>query len=201
MSSEPLFTVTQPDETVSVINLATPGEYQDFAFEAIHDDGRRDRFAAYHTGERAIFIDVLTRMAADRPADAVLADVTCMRAEVETISKGLTPTSSQSGFRPGWPTVPRSPAVPFSNSYTIDGRSQRIGLTVAGDKYGLRFSERRGKERGLKVVVPADQLWRFAAGMIWRSYEDRTSLLLSRVSTDEYQDALHRFASSLRPAP
>ena len=197
MSSEPILTVTQPDGTASVIDLSAPGAYQDFAFEAVHDDGRCDRFAAYHTGERAIFIDVLTRLATGRPADAVLADIARVRAEVATTAADLSPTSSQSTFRGVWPSVPRSPAVRFSNNYSTDGRSRGVGLTVAGDKYGLRFSERRGRERGLKIVIPADQLWRFAAGMIWRSYEGRSSTPLSRVSTDEYWDALDRFESSV----
>lgn len=102
-------------------------------------------------------------------------------------------------FRPAWPIVPTQPTLPFSNSYTIDGRSRRVGLTVTGDKYGLRFSERRGRARGLRLVVAADDLWHFAAGMMWRTYEDRT--LLSRVGTDEYQDALARFESLVRERP
>ena len=82
MSGTPILKVTQPDGTLSVIDFSTPGAYQDFAFEATHQDGRHDRFAAYHTGERAIFIDVLTRLAADRPTDTVLADIARIRAEV-----------------------------------------------------------------------------------------------------------------------
>jgi hypothetical protein len=199
VSSAPIFDTTQPDGTVSVIDLSTPGAYQDFAFEAAHADGRRDRFAAYHTGERAIFIDVLTRLAAGRPVDTVLADIVRIRVEVATRSDGLSPTSSQPRFRPMWPPLPAEPTLPFSNSYTIDGRSRRVGLTVAGDKYGLRFSERCGRERGLKVVIAAGELWRFAAGMMWRSYEGRA--LLSRVCTDEYQDALGRFESLIQQRP
>src|SRR3954452_19801977 len=120
MSSKPIFTTMQPDGTSCVIDLSTPGPYQDFAFEAAHADGRRDRFAAYHTGERAILTDVLTRLAARRPSETILADITRIRHEVAADTEGPWASSAESMFRPAFPSIPEQTTLPFSNSYTID---------------------------------------------------------------------------------
>lgn len=39
VTSEPIFTTTRPDGTASIVDLSTPGAYQDFAFEATHATG------------------------------------------------------------------------------------------------------------------------------------------------------------------
>lgn len=203
MSDPPIFLIEQPGGQPIELDLSTAGQFGDFAFTATDPaTGDVTFYDAYHTGERFIFLDVLHRIAHQRPTQDVLDDLVRVRADLAERTDGLNPTSrSEHDFTdllPRWLATLNS--EPTDRPYTASSdRLDNLTLTPTDD--GLTITRRRGdtpRPRDPAVHIPTGELWRFAAGMIWRSYEQRRDApFLTRASTTAYQSALDAFESTV----
>lgn len=203
MSEPPVFVLDQPSRRQLQLDLSTGSMHGDFAFTATYlATGRVTRYDAYHTGERMIFLDILHRIAHAGPADDVLDDIARVRSDVSHRTDGLTPTSKSEhnfdGMLPRWLATLNAEPVPHTYAASTDNR---YNLVLTPTDAGLTISWQRGntpRPRDPTIHIPTPELWRFAAGMIWRSYDTgRTAPFLTRISTLAYDTALEAFESAV----
>lgn len=203
MSASPVFTLELPSRRRVQIDLSVATMHSDFAFTATDPvTGRVTRFDAHHSGERFLFLHVLHRIAYDRPVEVVLADVARIRDDLAERTSGLTATSqSENNFEdtlPPWTATLATEPTIASFAASFD-RAHVLLLTPTDG--GLTISWQRGntpRPRDPKIDVPTNELWRFAAGMMWRSYDDgRDYPMLTRINTSAYNSALDAFAAAM----
>lgn len=204
MSELPVFVLDQPSRRQLQLDLSAGSMHGDFAFTATNlATGRVTHYDAYHTGEALIFLDVLHRLAYTRPARDVLDDVARTRADVNERTEGLTPTSQAEHdfdrLLPRWLATLNTEPTPHTYDASTDNR-HNLALTPTDD--GIAISWQRGdtpRPRDPTIHIPTPELWRFAAGMIWRSYDTgRTAPFLTRISTLAYDTAIDAFESAAR---
>lgn len=202
MSEPPVFVLDQPGRRQVQLDLSAGSMHGDFAFTATTlATGRVTHYDAYHTGERMIFLDVLHRNAHARPGQDVLDDVARIRADVSGRTEGLTPTSEAEHdfdrLLPRWLATLNTEPEPHTYGASTDNR---YSLTLTPTEAGLSISWQRRdtpRPRDPTIHIPTSELWRFAAGMIWRSYEEgRRSPFLTRISTQAYNTAFDAFESA-----
>ncbi|PZS30886.1 MAG: hypothetical protein DLM58_12975 [Pseudonocardiales bacterium] len=203
MSELPVFVLDQPSRRRLQLDLSTGATFGDFAFTATNlANGRVTHYDAYHTGERMIFLDVLHRIAHTRPGQDVLDDVARIRADVNERTEGLTPTSEAEHdfdrLLPRWLATLNTKPEPHTYGASTNNR---YTLVLAPTDDGIAISWQRGdtqRPRDPRVHIPTSELWRFAAGMIWRSYDTgRPAPFLTRISTQAYDTALEAFESAV----
>lgn len=189
------FTVTQPDGRNVYVDMSVHGGFGDFAFTA-SDENDTTRFFAYWTSESSIFIDIMKRLRS-RAREQLVEDVARMHSVLaEMTMRGYTPTREGEGRMDEW-TINWLLAKP-------SGEPQRYPMFSGGDDMlvvdathedGMHIASDRdmdGQREYTEVVIPDDELWRFAAGMIARSYSDdgRSYTQLTRFATSQYDNAL-----------
>lgn len=199
----PPFVAIQEDGSAVEVDLSRPGTYGDFAF-TVHRAGARrpEHFYAYHTGEAAIFCAVLATLAARQPAAAALADIERIRREVTARAQVLDVTTQSENTFDG---VLANLEVLVREKKTGDACTHAANaagsdtLVVTPTPIGLTLVLRReteGETSERSMTVLTGDLWRFAAGMVWRSYSSHGSSL-SRLSTTEYECALASFEAAV----
>lgn len=170
----------------------------------LHRHHRRTRgyFFAYHTGETSIFLTIVHALPWLRgPADA-LADLERVRQDVGERTEGMfATTESENTFDRLLPTLARRLGT---EPQTAEFQADEIGsvlLALAPTEQGLRvdLNDVTAHQTMRSVTIPTDDLWRFAAGMIWRSYADRpdTYPQLTRLSTAAYEQAVTALRGAL----
>lgn len=203
MSELPVFVLDQPSRRQLQLDLSAGSMHGDFALTATNlATGRVTHYDAYHTGEALIFLDVLQHLAYTRPARDVLADIARIRTDVNERTDGLAPTTeAEHNFDrllPRWLATLTARPTPHTYDASSD---RRHNLALTPTEAGLGISWQRGdtpRPRDPTIHIPTPELWRFAAGMIWRSYDTgRTAPFLTRISTRAYDTALEAFESAV----
>ena len=184
------FELSQPDDSKVAIDLSAYGERGDLAFTA---DG--EYFSAYWTSESAILVDLLQRMRSTKNLPESVA-------QIHTAIKELTDSNysrtTQSEGKIDTRTVELLLAEGTENprSYRMfQSGDDMLIIDIARDDGVHITSEREwdeGERRRKEFVIPDDELWRFVAGMMARSYSDdgREYPELTRYATSQYDNAL-----------
>lgn len=195
------FTTRQPDGHEVFVDMSTPGGFGDFAFEA-RDDRGVTQFLAYWTEERAIFIDIMKRLMQQPQAEFTQSIERIQSLLNELTNAGYTPTTEGEGTMPAtevrW-LLSRTTNEPQRYQRYSEGDDSLIVDISQAD--GIHFVSERGIDarRGRKeITIPNTDIWRFAAGMIARSYiEDGGYISLTRFATTQYDVALETCLNDL----
>lgn len=189
------FVARQPDGHEVTIDMSTQGGFGDFAF-TVRDGGDVKHFFAYWTSESSIFTDIMSRLR-QRPDEKLVSDVAHIRdALVDLVAQGYTATDQGEGKMSIW-AIERAMAQPTEllRHYRMYSGGDDVLAVRLDDQDGVCISTERMMDTEVRcdeVVIPEDDLWRFAAGMIARSYSDdgRSYTQLTRFSTAQYERAL-----------
>lgn len=189
----PIYRVAQPTGRDVAADLTTPGVFGDLTFTT-HSGDRTTQFSAYHTGETAIFIDVLSRYLAHQSVEERRNSLDTVRAEVArvTADRVATERGEDSFTRQQLEALrrPAEAATPPVGRYRTSGDGCDLVLTPTTNGFDIALESDDGATRVFSW--PTEMLWQLIAGIIWRSYAepDDDFSMLSRVPTSEFLNAL-----------
>lgn len=190
------FELPQPDGSVASIDFSRHGELGDLAFTV-----NKEYYTSYWTSENRIFIGLLQRMSAAK--NVVESAEYIAQAKKELIDAGYTATTKGQGKMDAWmlgqlaeannKRLQTYPMFSGGDATLIVDSTKQGGVRIAYDR--AWDDERRCGE----VFIPDDELWRFAAGMMARSYSDRGQdySQLTRYPTSQYDHALAAWLASI----
>ena len=175
--------------------MSTHGGFGDFAF-TVRDGGDAKQVFVYWTSESSIFTDIMSRLK-HRSDEQFVGDMAHIHdALVDLTERGYTATSQGEGKMSAW-MVESALAQPIEQprQYRMYSGGDDLLTIQLDDADGVRITTERMMDEGVRydeIIIPEDELWRFAAGMIARSYSDDGSSYtqLTRFSTVQYERAL-----------
>lgn len=198
------FTTRQPGGDEIVVDMSTIGGFGDFAFEA-SSAGEIKRFWAYWTAESAIFIDIMRRLK-DQPRDKFVEDMESVQIVLAgLVERGYTPTTEGEGKMNPWMMqwhLSQPHDEPHRYQMFSGGNDSLVVDTGQADGIHLGTDRDMDGEREYKeIIIPNEDIWRFAAGMMARSYDKhgQSYCQLTRFATSQYDQALATCLADLAP--
>lgn len=193
----PRVTLNQPDGTTVDLDFSARGAYGDFAFSAQFEDGRRRIFGVHHLEEPAMYVTFLSLWLRLATPEAILEDLQQLKIAVSLATAHTEPTfEGENSFAPYGRQI-ETLADSRSRMTRRFRRAKGRTLTVAPHGTRLRLTN-AGLDIASVDVEPTD-LWKVAAGFLWRTYKHDV-VPLSRLCTADYEDVLRVFESAVRRA-
>lgn len=194
----PVYALAQPDGSSITLDLSVPNALGDLSMALRLPDGRQHHASVYHTGEPGLFIAILRCWAFAAKPDEIVAGIAWVRKELEATTKNRDATSdSENNFDYDLnriATIGGGVDAAGASRHEAEGSSN---ITLTPHTAGLTLTAADADQQPVDCWVAATDLPALVAGMIWRSFKER-SMSYSRLNTATYLEALGTFEQAVR---